>query len=506
MLNVFMPHAFFGPMNFINRDIVRDVPRVVAAASPASSLSAQRKWPIRYEAIELAAMCIDVATILLASVISALLYRIDGGWTATNVGKALGSAIVVSALFVSFSKTNEQYRPTELLVFRNQVRAVCLAWAFVFLVLAAAVGTLNIGHEISRSQGLIFALLGLVMLIAQRAAIRSLLIKGLADSKFSGGKVVIVSDQPPSKHGGLAHMLTTSGFSIAGHFGLPPPGANSSYGKRLSARVIEHVQGDADIEEVMVEADPNRWSELRAFAAELRVLPFPIVFVPVGAVSEMLRRPTRNLGSTLCIELQRRPLSPIERATKRLLDLIGALFALVALCPLLAAVALAIKLDSPGPVFFRQKRCGFNGRAFAMYKFRTMFVLEDGPTIIQAKFVDSRVTRFGKWLRRTSIDELPQLFNVLNGTMSLVGPRPHAIAHDDQFNKVVHNYAFRRRVKPGLTGWAQVQGCRGPTPTVASIERRIEYDLWYIDNWSLSLDLAILLQTPIEVLRGRNAY
>jgi hypothetical protein len=160
MLNVFMPHAFFGPMNFINRDIVRDVPRVVAAASPASSLSAQRKWPIRYEAIELAAMCIDVATILLASVISALLYRIDGGWTATNVGKALGSAIVVSALFVSFSKTNEQYRPTELLVFRNQVRAVCLAWAFVFLVLAAAVGTLNIGHEISRSQGLIFALLG----------------------------------------------------------------------------------------------------------------------------------------------------------------------------------------------------------------------------------------------------------------------------------------------------------------------------------------------------------
>jgi putative colanic acid biosynthesis UDP-glucose lipid carrier transferase len=344
------------------------------------------------------------------------------------------------------------------------------------------------------------------MLIAQRAAIRSLLIKGLADSKFSGGKVVIVSDQPPSKHGDLAHMLTTSGFSIAGHFGLPPPGANSSYGKRLCARVIEHVQGGADIEEVMVEADPNRWSELRAFAAELRVLPFPVVFVPVGAVSEMLRRPTRNLGSTICIELQRRPLSPIERATKRLLDLIGALFALVALCPLLAAVALAIKLDSPGPVLFRQKRCGFNGRAFAMYKFRTMFVLEDGPTIIQAKFVDSRVTRFGKWLRRTSIDELPQLFNVLNGTMSLVGPRPHAIAHDDQFNKVVHNYAFRRRVKPGLTGWAQVQGCRGPTPTVASIERRIEYDLWYIDNWSLSLDLAILLQTPIEVLRGRNAY
>ena len=490
-------------MNFINRDIERDVSRGVAAASPAPSLSARRKWPIRYEAIELVAMCIDVMTILLASVISALLY--DGGPTATNVGKAVGTAIVVSALFVSLSKTNRKYRPTELLIFRNQVRAVCLVWAFVFVVLAAAVGTLNIGHEIPRGKGLIFALLGLIMLIAQRTAIRSLLKKGLADRKFSGGMVVIISDQPRSKRGGLAHMMTTSGFSIAGHFDLPPRGANSSYRKGLSARVIEHVRG-SDIEEIMVEADPNRWSELRAFAADLRVLPFPIVFVPVGAVSEMFRRPIRDLGSTVCIELQRRPLSPIERATKRLLDIIGAGFALVALWPLLAIVALAIKLDSPGPVFFRQKRCGFNGRTFDMYKFRTMFVLEDGPTIIQAKLVDSRVTRFGKWLRRTSIDELPQLVNVLNGTMSLVGPRPHAIAHDDQFNKVVRNYAFRRRVKPGLTGWAQVQGCRGPTPTTASIERRVDYDLWYIDNWSLPLDLAILLQTPIEVLRGRNAY
>jgi lipopolysaccharide/colanic/teichoic acid biosynthesis glycosyltransferase len=179
---------------------------------------------------------------------------------------------------------------------------------------------------------------------------------------------------------------------------------------------------------------------------------------------------------------------------------------LIALLPLLAIVAVAIKLDSPGPILFRQQRCGFNGRSFAIRKFRTMSVLEDGPSIVQARPVDSRVTRIGKWLRRTSIDELPQLLNVLDGSMSLVGPRPHAVAHDSQFDKVVRNYAFRRRVKPGLTGWAQVRGCRGPTPTAASIERRVEYDLWYIDNWSLRLDLAILLQTPIEVLRGRNAY
>ena len=174
--------------------------------------------------------------------------------------------------------------------------------------------------------------------------------------------------------------------------------------------------------------------------------------------------------------------------------------------PLLALVAVAIKLDSPGPILFRQKRCGFNGRSFSIRKFRTMFVLEDGPSITQAQFADKRVTRLGAWLRRTSIDELPQLLNVLDGSMSLVGPRPHAVAHDNRFDKLVQNYAYRRRVKPGLTGWAQVNGYRGPTPDAASIKQRVEYDLWYIDNWSLKLDFMILLQTPLEILRGQNAY
>jgi putative colanic acid biosynthesis UDP-glucose lipid carrier transferase len=188
------------------------------------------------------------------------------------------------------------------------------------------------------------------------------------------------------------------------------------------------------------------------------------------------------------------------------MDLVLAGAALTVLLPLLVIVAIAIKLDSQGPVFFRQQRCGFNGRSFRIYKFRTMSVLEDGPSIVQAQFGDQRFTRLGTWLRRTSIDELPQLINVLNGTMSLVGPRPHAMAHDNEFDKIVRNYAFRRRVRPGLTGWAQVHGCRGPTPTRASIEERVQFDLWYIDNWSLSLDIAILLWTPIELIRGHNAY
>jgi putative colanic acid biosynthesis UDP-glucose lipid carrier transferase len=268
--------------------------------------------------------------------------------------------------------------------------------------------------------------------------------------------------------------------------------------------VIEHTRG-SDIKEIVVGADPNRWSELRALVVELKVQPFPVTFIPLGTASEMFRRPYRELGNAVCVELQRGPLTSLEAAAKRSIDVMFAALALTLLLPLLVIVAISIKLDSTGPILFRQRRCGFNGECFQIRKFRTMTVLEDGPSITQAQFADKRVTRLGALLRRTSIDELPQLLNVLDGSMSLIGPRPHAIAHDNEFDKIVRNYAFRRRVKPGLTGWAQVHGCRGPTPTAASIEQRVEYDLWYIDNWSLWLDIAIIVWTPIEMMRGHNA-
>ena len=168
--------------------------------------------------------------------------------------------------------------------------------------------------------------------------------------------------------------------------------------------------------------------------------------------------------------------------------------------------ALIVKLDSPGPVIFRQRRSGFNGRIFHIFKFRTMSVQEDGAAVVQAGRDDKRVTRFGKWLRRTSIDELPQLVNVLLGNMSVVGPRPHAISHDDEFSKIAENYAYRHHVKPGITGWAQVNGYRGETKTPEQVRRRVELDLYYIDNWSLLLDVKILFMTLIEVAKGENAY
>ena len=154
----------------------------------------------------------------------------------------------------------------------------------------------------------------------------------------------------------------------------------------------------------------------------------------------------------------------------------------------------------------RQRRHGFNGQSFTIYKLRTMKVLEEGAEVVQATENDPRVTRVGRFLRATSIDELPQLLNVLQGHMSVVGPRPHALIHDFEYGSMIANYAFRHHVKPGITGWAQVQGYRGGTPRLELMERRIALDLWYIDNWSIALDISIVLRTFFELIRPRNAY
>jgi putative colanic acid biosynthesis UDP-glucose lipid carrier transferase len=198
-------------------------------------------------------------------------------------------------------------------------------------------------------------------------------------------------------------------------------------------------------------------------------------------------------------------LAPDSITAKRVLDVALATIAILLFLPLFAAITLAVSLDSRGPVLFRQRRAGQDGQLFGIFKFRSMHVLEDGSHVVQATKGDPRITRVGRFLRAASLDELPQLFNVLSGEMSLVGPRPHAIAHDEYYSARVKNYAVRQQVKPGITGWAQVNGARGATADVADMQHRIELDAWYVAHESLWLDLVILARTPLEVLRCRNA-
>jgi Undecaprenyl-phosphate glucose phosphotransferase len=245
---------------------------------------------------------------------------------------------------------------------------------------------------------------------------------------------------------------------------------------------------------------------LAALGRRLTMLPRAIYIVPDAQIASLVRCRPASLGKFVVLEARREPLGPTQRVVKRMMDIVISGTALLLLLPLLAIVAVLIKFDSKGPVLFRQTRNGYRGRPFDILKFRSMRVQENGPVIQQAKQDDARVTRVGRILRKYSIDELPQLVNILVGDMSLVGPRPHAQAHDELYSRSIENYEIRQHVKPGLTGWAQINGLRGETATIDAMYQRIEYDLWYAVNASILLDIEILVRTAIEVARHRNAY
>lgn len=213
-----------------------------------------------------------------------------------------------------------------------------------------------------------------------------------------------------------------------------------------------------------------------------------------------------RIGNIASLHLVRRPLNTFEQIAKRAFDIVAGSILLVLLAPLFLGIAIAIKLDSEGPVFFLQRRYGFNQEEFRIVKFRSMSVVEDGAAVRGVTRDDPRVTRVGRILRRANFDELPQLVNVVWGHMSLVGPRPHALVHNQQYEKTIADYARRHNVKPGMTGWAQIHGLRGEITSETKMRDRVEHDLYYIDNWSFGLDLRILASTLLSPKAFENAF
>ncbi len=239
---------------------------------------------------------------------------------------------------------------------------------------------------------------------------------------------------------------------------------------------------------------------------ELRDTTASIYFVPDIFVVDLIQSRTSEIHGVPIVAMCETPFHGSRGLVKRSMDIVISLIALIALLPFLLVIALVVKLSSPGPAIFRQRRYGLDGQIIDVLKFRTMTVTEDGPEIQQATRGDSRVTAVGRLLRRYSIDELPQLINVLGGSMSLVGPRPHAVSHNEQYRRLIKGYMVRHKVPPGITGLAQVNGCRGETSQLEDMRRRIEYDLDYLRHWSPTLDLRILMQTVIQLLSDRKAY
>lgn len=231
-----------------------------------------------------------------------------------------------------------------------------------------------------------------------------------------------------------------------------------------------------------------------------------IYFVPDMFITDLIQGRSDSVCGVTVISVCDTPFRGLNRALKRCSDVTLSILILLAIFPVMLLIALLVKLESPGPAIFRQRRYGLDGDEIVVYKFRSMAVTEDGGVIEQAKKNDSRVTRLGSFLRRSSLDELPQFFNVLQGRMSVVGPRPHAVAHNELYRKVIKGYMVRHKVRPGITGWAQVNGQRGETDTLEKMQARIDFDLDYLRNWSLQLDFYIVFKTIKLIFNDRSAH
>lgn len=490
-------------MNYVKRDLGA---RKTIAFGPLKEVPRHSvPWAISYRAVAPLAMLFDAIIIIATSMLSGITYHVEVLGQLGNLDRFAGFAAIVAALFIAIAKSRDLYELSELLNFKSQTWKITATWIVIFLFLTAVGFAMKVGDQFSRGATLSFAFTGLAGLIALRAIWRVYLADGLAVRRFAGRKVVLIADQTSAADADFIESMAQHGLQLAQHFVLPSGRGETERRRAVISHAISSVRG-SNIEEIVVGANLDNWMELHGLLGELRVLPLPVNLVPVGPMADLFKLSSHTIGEAVTVELQRGPRTLFERGIKRIFDVIVATVALLLLAPLFIMTAIAIKIDSSGPIIFRQRRCGFNGRQFQILKFRTMTVQEDGSTIKAAQRNDQRVTRVGNWLRRTSVDELPQLFNVLQGTMSIVGPRPHAVAHDDEFDKQVGNYAYRQHVNPGLTGWAQVNGYRGELRTVTDIEQRIKYDLWYIDNWSLMLDFKIILMTIVEIFRGENAY
>jgi Undecaprenyl-phosphate glucose phosphotransferase len=455
-----------------------------------------RRLPVNYDAFGFTAIPSDVFSVLLAGVLTAGGYdliafgRIQTLRDCWQLGAILAGFTLVLMYFKGF------YDSDRLLSTPSQIVSIASVWGTAFLFAFAVCSGLDAKGAFYHGWVPSFAIAAPALILAHRLLLQHLLASALDQGWIQCKHILVITDAAGS------FQKIQNSHEIVRIHPLPPNDRLGEFREQIAGTIA----GEHFIDEVHIAIDWTNWSRGKQVLRELDGLPMPVRLIADANATEILRYRQHVSGGIVRFELQRAPLTLGGRIAKRLFDVAVAGLGLLVLAPLLAAVAVAIRIDSPGPIFFRQKRGGFNGRAFQILKFRTMRVLEDGPWIKQATQHDDRVTRVGSFLRWSSLDELPQLINVLRGDMSLVGPRPHALAHDDAYRSLISSYPFRHFVKPGITGWAQVNGFRGETPTLALMKQRIELDLWYARNWSFWLDLWILIGTVREVCRPRNAF
>jgi len=452
----------------------------------------------------------DVLVIVAISCVTGAIYHLVFYDDAGSLADFAEVGLTAATVFVLPGIVHGDYELSHYLSFKPHIRRATTLWNIALLCLLMLGFLIKTTGDYSRGAIILFYLTGLPAILTVRYALVHAVLLGSKIGLVAAQRVFLIGRDEDINTFLRRYEPWDVGLHTVGTARLSPlpTGATAAERKQVLEadlkRAIESTRALSP-ESVFVIAP---WSDIVTIdrcVEELLTVPVEIHLGPERILDRFDQVRISKFGSMATLQLTRAPLSSFEVLQKRMFDLIIAATALILLAPVFALVALLIRLDTPGPVFFLQRRYGFNQQMFRIFKFRTMTTLDDGDVIRQACHNDRRITRMGRWLRRWNIDELPQLINVVRGEMSLVGPRPHALSHDREFEQRVALYARRHNVKPGITGWAQVNGLRGEIDSDEKIHRRVEHDLYYIDNWSLLFDLKILLFTVFSRDAYRNA-
>ena len=439
----------------------------------------------------------DVSAVVVSGWAAGLIYL---GGMPQLPGYKLGMVLAVLLCLVLFPLFG-MYRAWRGSSLGEEVRTITLAWASTLVTLTLFAFVTKTGPEFSRGWFLIWLVVGWVSLIISRIVLRSAL-RELRRRGFNQRRVAIVGSQAKAEE--LATRLAETpwaGLVVTGRFD-PARGRTDDDFADLVAFV-----GSGSVDQVWIAVPLRDEETIHRVQHALRLSTVDVRYLPDVSGFQLLNNSVTDVAGFPVISLSSSGMDDIDRLVKRVEDLMLATLILLLISPLMLLIALGVKLSSPGPVLFRQRRLGMGGEEITVLKFRSMVVHAESPgCVTQAHKGDPRITPFGAFLRRTSLDELPQFLNVLSGQMSIVGPRPHAVEHSEQYKTLIDRFMARHKIKPGITGWAQVNGFRGETDTLDKMQKRVQHDLHYIEHWSLWLDLRIIALTLFQGFSPHNAY
>ncbi len=394
----------------------------------------------------------------------------------------------------------------------KEMRRVSVNWAAAFAGLLLLNYLLGHSAQLPDTAKALWFAVGMWMLLAYRGCVR-LLIRALRARGYNTREIAIVGSGPLGQR--LANAIVSTpwmGLNLAGFYDdnctIPVKLADTAVALPISGGTRQLV-ADARasiIDKVYITLPMKEEEKIQKLVDQLSDTTASVYLIPDVFVFDLLHARSESINGLQSISIFDSPMDGANRVIKRLEDIVLSFCILALIAVPMIAIALTVRLTSSGPALFKQRRYGIDGKAIEVWKFRSMRVMENGNEVVQATKGDERITPFGAFLRRTSLDELPQFINVLLGDMSIVGPRPHAVAHNEEYRTLISGYMLRHKVKPGITGWAQVNGWRGETDTLDKMQKRIECDLDYIRHWSLWLDLKIVCMTIFKGFRNENAY